>query len=517
MNLAAADSACLVGLEAAPVRVEVSLAPGLPSLSLVGLPDAAVREARDRVVAALRHSGFEVPKRKITVNLSPADLRKEGACFDLAIAVGILMASGQIPVARWPRAFWLGELALDGALRPVRGAMPIVRSLQERFKRPVVLPADSWSQVRFLPDLEAFAFASLREVADWLAQDDWTPLRGDRHFWQAEPARPAVDLSEIRGQHLARRALEIAATGHHNLLLVGPPGAGKSMLAQALPGLLPPWSFEEALSATQIHAVAGAPVGTGLLTRRPFRSPHHTSSPVALVGGGETPLPGDLSLAHHGVLFLDEWPEFRRDSIEALRQPLEEGCIHVQRARGRATFPADVLLVTAMNPCPCGFHGHTRRPCVCSESELGRYRRKLSGPILDRIDLHVHVPALSTDELLSVGGKAESSAVVRERVQAAQEFARVRSGDSKPTRNARLRGAELRRQCPLTAGARQLLSAAVDRLGFSARALDRLTRVARTIADLARSTEIQAAHMAEAVQLRALDRASGAAAPRGNH
>ncbi len=506
--IAKVDTACLSGIEAARVQVEVSLAKGMPAFSIVGLPDAAVREAKDRVVAAIRNSGFAFPSRRVTVNLAPAGLRKEGASFDLAIAIGILLAAELISPTRWPRCYWFGELALDGSLRGVRGMMPMAKSLFQQEERAFVIPVDNLAEVSCLAGLSLSPFRNLRAVVDWLMADQPSAAVVESVKWRAAEDEVLVDLADVKGQALAKRALEIAAAGRHNLLMIGSPGTGKSMLAQALPGILPGWTLPEALDATQIYSVAGAIKGEGLVGTRPFRNPHHSVTAVGLLGGGDIPMPGEISLAHRGVLFLDELPEFKRDALEALRQPLEQGIVHIQRVKGRASFPADFLLITAMNPCPCGYRGHPKRECECSDPRVQRYIGKISGPLLDRIDLHVQLPALKAEELFQKAGGAESSAVIKARVERARWVQQERYRALKrPVRdNARLSHKETARYCPLSSDGEMILKTAVDRLGLSARAFDRIRKVARTIADLESSAGIEAKHVAEAIQYRCLDR-----------
>jgi magnesium chelatase family protein len=503
--LAKVESACLAGMVAARVHVEVNLSKGLPTFSIVGLPDTSVRESRDRVVAAIRNTGFEFPTRRVTVNLAPADARKEGAYFDLAIAVGILMASEAINPKLWPRCIWLGELALDGVIRPIRGALPLVRSLVQAGWRDIVLPEANRDEVSFIKEATIYPVRHLREVVHWLEGGVIEPAAIKPCEWRAElPA--GVDFADIKGQAAGKRALEIAASGGHNVLLVGVPGSGKSLLANAVPTIMPAWTLDEALDASQVHSVSGMLTGTGLLAARPFRTPHHTISSMSLIGGGDMPMPGEISLAHRGVLFLDELPEFRRDALEALRQPLEEGRVHIQRVRGRAIYPAESLLIAAMNPCPCGFRGHPKRECVCSELRVQKYIGKISGPFLDRIDLQVEIPALRVDELFAEESPPESSIAVRSRVENARSRQRARYGAKGPQTNAGLRGHDLRRHAALDGEGKALLKNAVERLGLSARAFDRIRRVARTIADLEGAGDVHAPHLAEAIQYRLFDR-----------
>ncbi|OMG56195.1 ATP-dependent protease [Azonexus hydrophilus] len=490
MALAIALSRGLDGLNAPPVTVEVHLANGLPGLTLVGLPDTEVREARDRVRAAIVNSGFEYPGKRITVNLAPADLPKESGRFDLPIALGILAASGQIPAARLAAHEFAGELSLSGELRPVRGALAMALEAAGDGKT-FILPALSAREAALTGQDNILAADSLLAVCAHLAgQTELSPPPA------VDRDNPAIfpDLADVRGQSQARRALEIAAAGQHSLLMLGPPGAGKSMLAARLPGLMPMLDDDAARSSAAVLSLVGQfdPLRYG---QRVFRSPHHTASAVALVGGGNPPRPGEISLAHHGILFLDELPEFDRKVLETLREPLESGRIHIARAARQAEFPAEFQLIAAMNPCPCGYHGESR--CHCSPEQVARYRGKLSGPFVDRIDLVIEVPALPSEAL---AGKAdgETSAVVRERVAAAWQRQRGRQGKA----NARLTTREIDAGCQPDAPGAALLQQAASRLGLSARAWHRVLKVARSIADLAGSTDIGAPHIAEAIQYR---------------
>ena len=503
--LARAISYVPLGLDALRVDVEVDVARGLPTLTIVGLPDQAVREARDRVRAAITNSQFRLPSQRLTINLAPADVKKEGGVFDLAIALGILAASHQLPAERVAACVALGELALDGTVRPVPGILPIALSLARQVRRPLLVPQAAAAQAASIPGLEVIPVATLQQAADYL-RGTWEPAHSPRPRRSFAPPHHAVDFAELKGQAHAKRAVEIAVAGGHHLLLIGPPGAGKTMIARRMAGILPPLTLDEALEVTAVHSVAGLlSPGGGLVAARPFRAPHHTISTAALVGGGAQPRPGEVSLAHHGVLFLDEMPEFSRHVLEVLRQPLEEGRVAIARAARAAVFPARFMLVGAMNPCLCGFLGDPMRECRCTPQQIDRYRGRLSGPLRDRLDLTVEVPAVAL-ALFTTAAAGESSAAVRERVMTGRDRQRTRYGGQGIRTNAELTPALMSRWCALDPKAMRLVETAVAKMSLSARGYDRVRKVARTIADLAGADAIRAEHVAEALQFRMLEK-----------
>lgn len=496
------------GIDAYLIEVETNVEKNVPNFTIVGLPDNAVKESKERVITAIKNCGFEFPSRRITINLAPADIKKEGSSFDLSIAVGILSANENISSTFLEDSIFLGELALDGKLRHVKGALPIAVEARKKGIKRVILPVEAAKEASIVDDIEVYGLSSLTEVVAFLNGDlniNRTITSKDELFSGINKYH--LDFSDVKGQENVKRALEVAAAGAHNIIMIGPPGSGKTMLAKRIPSILPPMTFDEALETTKIHSIAGIlQKETALITERPFRSPHHTVSDAALVGGGSFPRPGEVSYAHHGVLFLDELPEFKKNVLEVLRQPLEDSRVTVSRSKLSLEFPANFMLAAAMNPCPCGYFTDPAKECTCTPPQIQRYMAKISGPLLDRIDIHIEVPAVKFKELSSKG-ESENSSVIRERVIVAREIQLKRFENMKHIfNNGDMGSKEVRTYCKLDSSGEELLKMAMTKLGLSARAYDRILKVSRTIADLEDSENILPQHLSEAIQYRSLDR-----------